>query len=204
MGIGDNIKILREKQGLTQQNIADIAGVTNKAVSAWENGLKEPRMGAIEKIAAYFGIKKSSLIEDLENENIKTYSPNLISLPVVGRISCGNGALAYEEIEGYEPTPETWLNGGEYFYLRAKGDSMKNARIQEGDLVLIRQQDDVEDGEIAAVLINDQAVLKKVYKRNGTLWLQSENPDYPPIICDAKGDYNVKILGKLKRTVITY
>ena len=64
MGIGSNIKELREKHGLTQQELADIAGVSNKAVSAWETGLKEPRMGAIEKIAAHFGIRKSSLIED--------------------------------------------------------------------------------------------------------------------------------------------
>ncbi|WP_084783427.1 helix-turn-helix transcriptional regulator [Paenibacillus sp. FJAT-26967] len=64
MGISENIKIVRERYGLTQQDLADIAGVTNKAVSAWETGHKEPRMGAIEKIANRFGIKKSNLIED--------------------------------------------------------------------------------------------------------------------------------------------
>lgn len=64
MGIKDNIKILREKYGLTQQELADIAGVTNKAVSAWESGLSEPRMGAIEKISRRFNLKKSNLIED--------------------------------------------------------------------------------------------------------------------------------------------
>jgi repressor LexA len=81
---------------------------------------------------------------------------------------------------------------------------MKNARIHEGDLLLIRRQDDVEDGEIAAVLINDLAILKKVYKNNGTLILQSENPDYPPIIYDNKEDCNIRIIGKLKKTVISF
>ncbi|MEV2318986.1 helix-turn-helix transcriptional regulator [Paenibacillus larvae] len=64
MGIRENIKKLRSRYGLTQQDLADIAGVTNKAVSAWESGLAEPRMGAIEKIAARFGLKKSNIIEE--------------------------------------------------------------------------------------------------------------------------------------------
>ncbi len=64
MGIQENIKKLRRRYHLTQQDLADIAGVTNRAVSAWETGQKEPRMGAIEKIANRFGIKKSNLIED--------------------------------------------------------------------------------------------------------------------------------------------
>lgn len=64
MGISENIKILRDRFGLTQQDLADIAGVTNRAVSAWETGQKEPRMGAVEKIAKRFNIKKSNLIED--------------------------------------------------------------------------------------------------------------------------------------------
>jgi len=64
MGIEENIKKLREKYGLTQEELAKIAGVTNKAVSTWETGAKEPRMGAIERIANHFGIKKSNLIED--------------------------------------------------------------------------------------------------------------------------------------------
>jgi transcriptional regulator with XRE-family HTH domain len=64
VGIGENIKKLRARYDLTQQDLADIAGVTNKAVSAWETGQKEPRMGAIEKIATRFGLKKSNIIEE--------------------------------------------------------------------------------------------------------------------------------------------
>ncbi|WP_167201327.1 helix-turn-helix transcriptional regulator [Paenibacillus sp. BK720] len=74
MSISANLKKLREKYDLTQQDLADIAGVTNKAVSAWETGLKEPRMGAIEKIANRFGLKKSNLIE--ENGMDLTFHPN--------------------------------------------------------------------------------------------------------------------------------
>lgn len=79
---------------------------------------------------------------------------------------------------------------------------MINARIFDGDLLLIRQQPDIEDGEIAAVLIDNEAVLKRVFKREGVVLLQSENPKYPPIICDNSS--KIKILGKLKRTIIIY
>ncbi|WP_426201721.1 helix-turn-helix transcriptional regulator [Paenibacillus sp. Dod16] len=79
MGISENIKMLREKFDLTQQDLADIAGVTNKAVSAWENGLKEPRMGAIEKIATHFNIKKSNIIEEGGMENLAQDIPFTIA-----------------------------------------------------------------------------------------------------------------------------
>lgn len=128
--------------------------------------------------------------------------PNFASLPIVGSISCGNGTLAYQDIEGYEETPKSWLNGGKYFYLRAKGDSMINARISEGDLLLIREQEEVENGEIAAVQIDGDAVLKRVYKKGNTLILQSENPKYEPIIVD--GSKNIQIIGKLKKVVLNF
>lgn len=72
MGIGENLKIIREKYDLTQQDLADIAGVSDKAVSTWEKGTKTPRMGSIEKIADHFGIKKSQLIEDGGLDRIDT------------------------------------------------------------------------------------------------------------------------------------
>lgn len=79
MGIAENLRILRSKYDLTQQDLADIAGVTNKAVSAWETGVKEPRMGAIEKIAARFNLKKSNLIEEggMEHANLIKYNQEL-------------------------------------------------------------------------------------------------------------------------------
>jgi repressor LexA len=126
----------------------------------------------------------------------------MVQIPIVGNISCGNGIMAYRDITGYEPTPADWVRGGEYFYHRAKGDSMINARIMDGDLVLIRKQDDVENGEIAAVLADDEIYLKRVFKNNGTLVLQSENPNYPPVICSNRTNGYIKIIGKLKKIII--
>lgn len=192
-----NLKRLRKEKKILQKDLAKILGVSNSIVSDWEKGIKLPRAGAIQKLSDYFKIPKSLLFEEI-GTSFQTIS-ELINLPIAGKISCGNGSVAIEEIEGYEPTPTNWVAGGDFFYLRAKGDSMINARIQNDDLLLIRKQSDVENGQIAAVVIDDEAVLKRVYKKNGTLILQSENPTYQPIIVTDQN--NVTIIGKLNKVI---
>jgi len=91
-----------------------------------------------------------------------------------------------------------------YFYVRAKGDSMVGASINEGDLLLIRQQPEVENGEIAAVVIDEEIVLKRVYKENGSFTLVSENPKYPPISYNPKNDKHIRILGKLRKSITEF
>ena len=200
--VGDLIKELRKKHKMTQQDLAAKLGVAPTAVSSWERNANRPLMDKIAIIADLFNVPISRFFET--SEFIKSDLSDIQLLPIVGRIACGEGGIAYEDIEGYEPTPREWLNGGEYFYLKAKGDSMTGARIFEGDLLLIRKQEEVLDGEIAAVLIDEVAVLKRVYKRGETLVLQSENPSYAPIVCEAGNCYNVKIIGKLKRVTIRF
>lgn len=200
--IVDRIRSKREQLGYSYQDLAELTGMTKSTLQRYETGdIKNIPLSRIKILASALQTTPEWImgwniytpkIED--NDNF-----SLVMLPIVGRICCGNGTLAYEEIEGYEPTPKEWLNGGDYFYLRAKGDSMMGARIYDGDLLLIRRQPDVENGQIAAVLIEDDAMLKKVYKNNGQLVLQSENPAYPPIfVPPAEG----KIIGKLQKIVI--
>lgn len=203
MHIGQKIKQLRKAHKLTQEELAKILDVKPTAVSAWELGRNKPLMDKLDMMAHYFGVPISYFFEENEIKGPKNHI-YFVKLPIVGTISCGNGVIAYEDIEGYEEVPRSWLNGGEYFFLRAKGDSMINARIMDGDLLLIRRQDDVENGDIAAVLIDGEAVLKRVYKNNGTIILQSENPKYQPIII-TKGDMkNIRIIGKLKKVVLNF
>lgn len=203
--IAKNIKFYMDKFNKDRNQICDDLGFKYSTFSEWVNGNKYPRIDKIEILANYFGVQKSDLIEDKKDITLKepfiTYD-KMINLPIVGKISCGNGVVAYEEIESYEPTPADWLNGGEYFYYRAKGDSMINARIHDGDLVLIRKQPDVDDGEIAAVLIDEDLYLKRVYKRNDSIILQSENPLYPPIIHGRNDCNQCAIIGKLKKIII--
>lgn len=203
MHVGQKIKQLRKTHKLTQEELAKILDVKPTAVSAWELGRNKPLMDKLDMMAHYFGVPISYFFEENQIKRSKNHI-HFVKLPIVGTISCGNGVVAYDDIEGYEDVPSSWLNGGEYFFLRAKGDSMINARIMEGDLLLIRKQDDVENGEIAAVLIDGDAVLKRVYKTNDAIILQSENPKYQPIIL-AKGDMgNIRIIGKLKKVVLNF
>lgn len=198
---GKKLKELRKIEGWTQEQVATKIGVTKQTYNHYENEKRTPSLGTIKKLAEVYGVDLDTVFgeQSVAKEVGIVYDiPSFKSVPVVGQISCGNGVLAYEDIQGYEDVPTSWLNGGKYFFLRAKGDSMINARIHDGDLVLIREQPEVEDGEIAAVMIDGDAVLKRVYKRENTIILQSENPSYPPMILDK----NVVILGKLKKIFI--
>jgi repressor LexA len=201
--IGEKIKQLRKSKKLTQEELAKILNVKPTAVSAWELGRNKPLMDKLDMMAHYFGVPISYFFEENQIKGSRNCF-NFVKLPIVGTISCGNGVIAYEDIEGYEEVPRSWLNGGEYFFLRAKGDSMINARIMNGDLLLIRRQNDVENGEIAAVLIDGEAVLKRVYKTNDTIILQSENPMYKPIILNKNDMKDVRIIGKLKKVVLNF
>ncbi len=204
LDIGHNLRKTLETKRISQKELADLTGLSTSAISDYITAKTLMSPGNVQLISDMLKVKKSDIdpsfrgtitLEDLQ------YGKT-IDLPIVGRISCGNGVLAYQEIESYEPTPKAWLNGGEYFYLRAKGDSMIGARIQEGDLLLIRRQEEVEDGEIAAVMVEDEAVLKRVYKRGNTLYLQSENPSYAPIVIEESEAYTTKIIGKLKKIIV--
>lgn len=203
LAIGKNIKKYRDIRNYSLQALADKVGLTKKTIQRYENGEIKIDMQRLTDIAVALEVDISRLLDGaekflgLELDQLE----GTTHLPIVGRISCGNGTIAYEDIESYEPTPKEWVAGGEYFYLRAKGDSMVNARIYDGDLLLIRKQPEVENGEIAAVLIGDEAVLKRVYKNGDMLVLQSENPNYPPIFAPPA---EVRIIGKLKMNVIKY
>lgn len=119
--------------------------------------------------------------------------PKTKRIPLLGTIACGEPILAEENLEGYvEAADEVEAN----FALRCRGDSMINARILDGDLVYIREQPDVENGEIAAVLIGDEATLKRVYKYPGQVVLQPENPQYPPLVYSGEQLQDFRILGK--------
>lgn len=209
--VGKQIRKFRLEKGLTQKQLGQMIGVKHNTISAYEAGVNEPDQNILFAIAKALGISINRLFPSIHDNSAAKGSQNatdsvgeLILIPIVGTISCGNGSFAYDDIEGYESIPREWLSrDGEYFFLRAKGDSMIGARIHEGDLLLIRKQSSVDDGEIAAVLFNDsnEAVLKRVYRRNGILVLQSENPKYAPILAPPA---EVRILGKLVMSVIKY
>lgn len=203
-----NLKRILTLKGISQKELAEMTDLSTSAISDYINAKTLMSPGNVQVISDALDVKKSDIDPtfrgsvDMAKESPGIYSVSeIVNLPVVGRISCGNGVIAYEEIEGYEPIPKQWVAGGDYFLLRAKGDSMINARINHGDILLIRRQPEVENGQIAAVLIGEDALLKRVYRNGEQLILQSENPAYPPIFCPPT---EAKILGKLSRVLIEF
>lgn len=197
MSIGSNIKRLRTDAQLSQAELGKIAGVTDKAVSTWEAGIKTPRMGAVEKMAAYFGVPKSAILDDVYQSPAPVPPgfeplPEMESVPLVGRIACGQPITAEENLEGYVSIPAAWHAT---FTLQCRGDSMEPT-IHDGDLVAIRKDVQVENGQIAAVRIGDEATLKHLYLYPDKVVLQPENPCYEPIVKIGEEMNDVTIEGK--------
>lgn len=199
MSIAENIKKIRLEHGLSQAELGKIAGVSDKAVSTWELGTKIPRMGAVEKMANYFGIPKSAIVDDAPAATTSRPippgfqpMPEMDCVPLVGRIACGTPITAEENVEQMVCVPSRWHST---FTLTCKGDSME-PRIHDGDLVAIRSQPEVEQGEIAAVRIGEEATLKHVYLHENFIELRPENPAFESIILTKEEMNTVVIEGK--------
>jgi len=115
-----------------------------------------------------------------------------VGVPVLGRVAAGYPILAVEEIESYVPVPESFKRGRELFALRVQGESMIDAGIFDGDIVIVNRTPVAENGEIVVALVDDEATVKTFYKENGHFRLQPENDAFEPIIVD-----EVAILGKV-------
>lgn len=204
MDFSEKIKALRLEQGLTLEDVGKMVGVGKSTVRKWETGaIANMRRDKIAKLAAALHTTPGYLMgwddaPKTEHEPI-SIPDNIIPLPkphyipLVGTIACGEPLLAEENLDGVVPIPE-YIHAD--FGLRCKGDSMVGARILDGDIACIRQQPDVEDGEIAAVLIDGEATLKRVYKIPGRLQLRPENPSFPVLEYTGPELEQVRILGK--------
>lgn len=196
MATSDNIKFLRSYSRLSQADFGALFGVSDKAVSTWEKGTREPRMGVIQKMADKFGLLKSDIIDGdvglllshAENSSASKALdlpsnmyplPEMEKIPLVGSIACGTPILAEENIEAYIDLPRHIRAD---YALECKGDSMIGVDINDGDIVYIRKQPTVENGQIAAVRIGDEATLKRVYYDGECLQLVAENPKIRPMV----------------------
>lgn len=193
--LADNLERLIEARGIDQKILAERIGVSTASISNWVTGIKYPRIDKIQLLADYFGVKHSDLVKQDKPTNIIEVSPQTISVPVLGKIACGDPILAEENIKEYRYESPDMLPSGTTFYLEASGDSMEPT-IPNGSLVLIREQPEVEYGEIAAVLVNgnEEATLKRVRKQGDMIMLMPDNPAHDPYIITE--DNPAKIIGK--------
>lgn len=195
MNIGDYIKKLRTENGFSQEQLGSMLGVQRAAVQKWECGtVKNLKRDTIKKLADIFNVPPSSFIDNeyMSYDNIISL-PKMNKIPLVGTIACGTPVLATQNLDGEVTVPEN-INAD--FALRCKGDSMIDARITNGDIVYIRQQPTVENGEIAAVLIDEEATLKRVYISDNTVTLVACNSKYQPFVYTGEQLNQIRILGK--------
>ncbi|MBR3953669.1 MAG: helix-turn-helix domain-containing protein [Oscillospiraceae bacterium] len=197
--LGSKIYDLRKKNNMTLEDVGDIVGVGKSTVRKWETGeIANMRRDKIAKLAEALHTTPAYLMgweEEAETPSAENIIPipNMAKIPLIGKIACGEPITATENLEGFVSAPE---NIPADFALTCKGDSMIGARILDGDIVLIRQQPDVDDGEIAAVLIDSEATLKRVHKKAGCLILNPANPSYEPIVITGEELADVRIIGK--------
>lgn len=209
---------LLDAMGMEQKKFASLVGVSPQKVSEWKSGKAKSYTKRIPQIAEALGTtteylltgngpKQKKAVSELdtalpkgaEHIDLGTFH----RIPILGRISAGLPLYAEQHIEGYTLTD---LNGGaEYFALRVSGDSMNAARIQDGDILIVRRQEEVENGEVAVVMVGDEdATVKRFYATGSTVTLmpQSTNPEHHPQIYDATKT-RIRVIGKVVKVEFT-
>ncbi|MEQ6855366.1 LexA family transcriptional regulator [Lysinibacillus capsici] len=193
--VAKRIEKLAEEKGISGAELARRVGTDRSTITRYYKGTRKISMEEIPKFAEVLEVDVIELLFGSEIKNISTVSEEKIAIPVLGKIACGEPILAKENIESYIYKPVDSLPSGEIFALQAKGDSMEPT-IPDGAIVLLRRQPEVENGEIAAVLVNgdEEATLKRIRKENGFIWLVPDNPKHE--LKQITEDYPARIIGK--------
>ena len=190
----EQLKVLRKKAAMTQAEIATRIGVDRSTYAKYENGQSEPNFEMTQKLASLFGVTVDFLIGNPPAEGTSG-----VWVPVLGDVAAGVPIEAIENVVDYEEIDAALAATGEFFGLRVKGASMA-PRILEGDVVIVRKQDDAETGDTAVVLVNgDSATVKKIKKMPDGIQLIPTNPAYDPMYYTAAEveALPVRILGRV-------
>lgn len=181
----------------SQKEVATAINVSPQTFNTWCQGIALPRMGKVQALADYFGIMKSDLIEEKNQSSI--FHKKGVTIPVLGRVAAGIPIEAVEDIIDTEEIPEDMARTGTYFGLQIHGDSME-PRMCDGDVVIVRQQEDAESGDIVIATVNgSDATCKRLRKYRDGIELVSNNPIYKPMFYsnDEIENKPVRIIGKV-------
>ena len=216
------------KCGRTIEQFADDTGVDLNELDRICMGiiLEPPSLETIEKIAAdnpidyivgneslfeaagYYGVFEDKPVNKIKRDklNLETYPVGQrVKVPIIGTVTAGPNGLAYEDYQGEEWVDTNLVNGGNFFYLRIKGDSMIGDGILPGDLALVRETPEVDYGALAIAIVNgEEGTIKRVYKNEDSIILQASNPKYKPLVFKKKEMDNVRIVGEVKMTMRNY
>ncbi|MCF0115800.1 MAG: helix-turn-helix domain-containing protein [Erysipelotrichaceae bacterium] len=204
MGFAKNLRALRYANDLSQQDVADIFQYKSfTTIQKWEDGTSMPNPKKMKVLADYFHIPMESLLRDDFADEVTEVK----QIPILGVVRTGPGIAADQVVLGYEYVSAKEAEGGEYFYLNVVGDSMKDVRILEGDVVYCRKQSTIENGELAVVLLeNNEATLKRILFEGDKMILKPENSAYEPMVFTQEEiiEKNISILGKVIHNKIRF
>jgi len=191
-----NLNYYLSKVNKTQREVADAISVSPQTFNTWCQGIALPRMGKVQRLADYFHIEKSDLIDERTEQ---PSSPKSNIVKILGRVAAGIPLEAITDIVDEEEIPEELARTGEFFGLRISGDSME-PDIHDGDTVIVKRQDDAESDEIVIALVNgNDGVCKRLKKYADSIALISLNPNYEPMYFNQEEieEKPVKIIGKV-------
>lgn len=198
MTTGERIKLRRKELSMSAEQLAEKVHLSPATIYRYEKGdIEKVSADILKKIAKALNSSPAYLM-GWEHESGTTIPdgfqplPAVDQLPRVGRIACGDPILAEENIETYDEVPSEWHAD---FTLLCQGDSME-PKIKDGDVVAIHSQPYVENGEIAAVRIDNEATLKRVFVYNDHIELRAENPTFPTILRIGEDMNTIHIEGK--------
>mgnify|MGYP003276447896 CR=1 FL=1 len=207
--IGKNIRYLRKQSKMSQSKLGELVNKSESTIQMWETGYRSPTMGSVKTLSEVFNVDINSLMEiDMQINNIKDaniYNDaniSFIKVPLYGDISCGKGSFVDDNIIDYIAVPDNNLNpNNEYFAQYAKGDSMINAGIDDGDVIVFEKTNILDDNKIGCFCIDEGiATCKKFKKGPSYIQLIPMNPKYDPKVIDLENE-NFRIVGKLRKVI---
>jgi len=178
-----NLQRLFEEKGMQKNALADFVGVSDNTITNWTHGHKMPRMDKIDKICSFFGVRRSALLEmpvALNADTAREVGSPVAAIPIYGRIVAGEPIEAVQEVIGHTYIERDKAASGQYFALKVFGASMEPT-VTDGDIIIVHKQESVDNGQIAVVLIENEATVKRIYSDRRGLSIVADNASvFPP------------------------
>ena len=195
----ENLNRFAKNKGKNPTDVARELALPKQTVRDWFLGNNYPRPLSVQKLADYFNVEPSDIIEEPDDSSRMKAESNIVQIPIVGTIKAGPNGIAEQHFEGYSPVDRKKIEQDfEYYWLKITGDSMIGDMIADGDLALIKKTPMFENGDICAVIVDgEEETLKHVSKNSNTIVLTAANPLYPPRTFVGEECNNILIAGKL-------
>lgn len=200
--IAQNIKNLREKRGLSQMELASLLGVSDRTISSWEIGRTEPNMGYVQAMCEIFKVNADLLIYGSDEHIYSTSGMDYIRIPLYSPICCGDGGFNEDNIIEYVPVPSKGLSSPDnYFCQKAEGESMSDAGINTGDLLVFEKVSRVDTGVIGCFCVDEnKAMCKKYAVVDNVIMLMPMNSGFNPVIVDPLNAC-FRCIGRLRKVI---